>query len=85
MTKSDKKIKFLKAKYDEYLWGNDWIIKDDDRQLASKLYQDIIGAYQLLNRFREDAPETIYLRVALNKQVREDMAILDDIIERFTK
>ena len=85
MTKSEKKIKFLSAKYGKYLWDSDWWSYDDDRRLACKLYQDIIGAYRLLDRFRDDLSEANYLRAALNKQVKEDLKILDDIIERFTK
>ena len=60
-------------------WAEKWADKHDDRIIVHNLYNMIVDAISKLPD--DDLPN--YIRVAINHSMREDEALMDEIINKF--
>lgn len=76
MTWKEQKLDYLKWLFEEkaVLWKNE----HDDRKLFSIMYFKIKEAVESL----DDEPN-LYVCVAMNNRISEDVATMEDIIEHF--
>lgn len=75
----DLVLKVMESKYAKYaeMWKNE----HDDRVLVSNIYRQVTKALSELN----DDNMSVWTRVAVNKARNADEAVMDRIIDRFTK
>lgn len=71
-----KKIEFIKFRYEEK--AIEWENEHDDRKLFSNLYYMIINALESIIDC-----ENVYVKVAINNAISEDIKRMDNILNRF--
>lgn len=72
----EKKIKFLKLKYEKK--AIQWKNENDDRKLFSNIYFQIMEALEEIKECNNS-----WIMCAINKQIRDEQKTLDNILNRF--